>query len=232
MALINCPECGKEISSKAAACPNCGCPASEWREVSLPSSLDVGSTVTFGIYPQTTNGEQIPIEWQILDIRDRKALLISKYALDCEPYNRETRDNTWETCTLREWLNNHFYNVAFNEQEKSLIAQTFISAEINAKSNTSFGNATTDKLFLLSVNEASSYFASDGARKCMLTEYAYTHSNTSVMHGDRFPCLWRLRTPSFLSATVCVFVDGSFFNVAPDNSFIGVRPAMWVTLES
>ena len=26
MALINCPECGKEISEKAGSCPNCGCP--------------------------------------------------------------------------------------------------------------------------------------------------------------------------------------------------------------
>ena len=26
MALIKCPECGKEISDKAKACPNCGCP--------------------------------------------------------------------------------------------------------------------------------------------------------------------------------------------------------------
>lgn len=26
MALIKCPECGKEISSKARACPNCGYP--------------------------------------------------------------------------------------------------------------------------------------------------------------------------------------------------------------
>lgn len=26
MALVKCPECGKEISSKAAACPNCGNP--------------------------------------------------------------------------------------------------------------------------------------------------------------------------------------------------------------
>lgn len=25
MALINCPECGKEISDKAGNCPNCGC---------------------------------------------------------------------------------------------------------------------------------------------------------------------------------------------------------------
>lgn len=26
MALINCPECGKEISDKAESCPNCGMP--------------------------------------------------------------------------------------------------------------------------------------------------------------------------------------------------------------
>lgn len=26
MALINCPECGKEISNKAASCPHCGYP--------------------------------------------------------------------------------------------------------------------------------------------------------------------------------------------------------------
>lgn len=26
MALIQCPECGREISDKAASCPNCGCP--------------------------------------------------------------------------------------------------------------------------------------------------------------------------------------------------------------
>ena len=29
MALITCPECGKEISDKATACPNCGCPVSQ-----------------------------------------------------------------------------------------------------------------------------------------------------------------------------------------------------------
>lgn len=29
MAMINCPECGKEISDKATVCPNCGCPITE-----------------------------------------------------------------------------------------------------------------------------------------------------------------------------------------------------------
>ena len=29
MALIKCSECGKEVSDKAATCPNCGCPISQ-----------------------------------------------------------------------------------------------------------------------------------------------------------------------------------------------------------
>lgn len=29
MALIKCPECGKEISDQATACPNCGCPVKQ-----------------------------------------------------------------------------------------------------------------------------------------------------------------------------------------------------------
>lgn len=29
MAMMKCPECGREVSSKATACPNCGCPISE-----------------------------------------------------------------------------------------------------------------------------------------------------------------------------------------------------------
>lgn len=29
MALIKCMECGKEVSDKATACPNCGCPLAE-----------------------------------------------------------------------------------------------------------------------------------------------------------------------------------------------------------
>lgn len=33
MALIKCVECGKEISDKATACPNCGCPVGDVKSV-------------------------------------------------------------------------------------------------------------------------------------------------------------------------------------------------------
>lgn len=29
MSLINCPECDREISDRAAACPHCGCPVDD-----------------------------------------------------------------------------------------------------------------------------------------------------------------------------------------------------------
>lgn len=32
MALINCPECGREISSKSKMCLYCGCPCDEWED--------------------------------------------------------------------------------------------------------------------------------------------------------------------------------------------------------
>ena len=37
MALINCPECGKEISDKASACPKCGCPIDN---IALPTHIE------------------------------------------------------------------------------------------------------------------------------------------------------------------------------------------------
>lgn len=36
MALIDCPECGEEISEKAESCPHCGVP------ITLPQSSDGG----------------------------------------------------------------------------------------------------------------------------------------------------------------------------------------------
>ena len=35
MALIKCPECGKEISDKASICVNCGYPISEYVDLGM-----------------------------------------------------------------------------------------------------------------------------------------------------------------------------------------------------
>ena len=67
MALINCPECGKEISDKAISCPNCGVPLSkeisqlekkneEQMEIlpfpNLPENLDIADKLPIGLLTQ------------------------------------------------------------------------------------------------------------------------------------------------------------------------------------
>ena len=73
-----------------------------------PAPVEIGSYIRFGHYPQTAGGgDYAEIEWLVLDIdeADHKALLISRYGLDCIQYNRRKASVTWETCSLRAWLN-------------------------------------------------------------------------------------------------------------------------------
>lgn len=56
-----------------------------------------------------------------------RILVISKYALDCKPYNTSDVDVTWETCSLRQWLNSSFINNAFTVEEKAMIPSETIA---------------------------------------------------------------------------------------------------------
>ena len=203
-------------------------------------AVNVGDTIKFGKYEQDNNlanGKE-DIEWIVLDKKYKKILLISKYALDCKQYNTELTDVTWEICSLRKWLNETFMDSAFDDAEKSIVKKTNVSADKNPNNSTDPGNATTDKVFLLSINEANKYFGSDEDRKCILTEYAKANdavTNSSYRtKGGVSTCRWWLRSPGYFqygAATVLpngsVYYSGDGVNL--DSKF--VRPAMWVSIK-
>ena len=61
----------------------------------------------------------------MLDEKEGKSLLISRYALDCRRYNTTTYDITWAFCSLRKWLNEDFYSLAFSaEEQKAILLST------------------------------------------------------------------------------------------------------------
>ena len=99
-------------------------------DYSSNATVDYVDTVTFGTYPQSyTNGFTYePIEWIVLekDEVNRRALLFSKYILDCKKYNEVRSDVFWSTSTIRQWLNSSFYNSAFDNREKNMITDTFV----------------------------------------------------------------------------------------------------------
>ena len=118
-------------------------------------NMKVGDIITFGSYEQDNNLENgaEPIEWQVLDVQDGKALVISKYGLINKAYNTVWTHVTWETCSLRKWLNNEFINEAFGVEEQKMIVTTKLSNPNNSEYGTNGGNDTEDKVFLLGIEE-------------------------------------------------------------------------------
>ncbi len=197
-----------------------------------------GNSIIFGKYPTTSKKQTVPIEWKVLKVQGKRKLIISNYALDCQPYNEKYEDVTWENCTLRSWLNNDFYNTAFSEDEKRAIVQINVTADKNPEYSTNPGNNTSDKVFLLSISEVEKYFSDNDARKCVPTEYAiaqgaYTSDKFTV--GGKATCWWWLRSPgNFQTTAAIVYNGGSVYYIGKNVNIVNVcvRPALWINLES
>ena len=200
----------------------------------LIKSASVGDTLKFGHYEQdnnSSNGKE-EIEWLVLAKDGDKLLVVSTYALDCQKYNSSYSSITWETCSLRKWINGTFFNAAFNSGEQRLIQNTIITADKNPSYSTSPGNNTTDKVFLLSINEVNKYFSSDSTRQCQGTAYCYAQGAYKASNGV---CWWWLRSPgNYSSSAAGVSTDGSVGSYGDyvDSYDVAVRPALWINLES
>ena len=187
--------------------------------------------LTFGKYMQSGTSEKESITWKILHKEGNKALVISKYALDCKPYNDTETGVTWETCSLRKWLNGEFLNSAFSEKEKEKILTTNVTAESNPKYDTPAGNDTEDKVFLLSINQSKEYFESASERSCKATIYSRKQGADTKI-GDF--CWWWLRSPgydSYIAALVNTGGSVSDYGYSVNYAIVAVRPAMWIKLD-
>lgn len=196
----------------------------------------IGSIIKLGKYEQdnnTSNGSE-DIEWIVLAKDIDKMLVISDKAIDCKPYNTSSANVTWETCSLRNWLNNDFINSAFSATEKTMISSVKVSADKNPDYDTDAGNDTEDKVFLLSIEEANRYFKYDSERRCIPTEYAKANGAFTFEIDGASNCFWWLRSQGGYSNKSASVVNsngtvGKYGN-AVDYSGDCVRPAMWISL--
>ena len=70
-----------------------------------------GTVVVFGAYADA------PVAWIVARERDNCLLLVSEQVLEAMPYHETHEDVTWETSTLRAWLNDTFLRETFTEDE-------------------------------------------------------------------------------------------------------------------
>ena len=163
--------------------------------------------------------------------------MISEYGLESVPYNRTKKAVTWETCTLREWLNETFYNDAFTAEERNHIVATTVTPHENPNCTCDQGNETTDYIFLLSATEYEAYIKENGN---IHTKYqygrptAFTRTQNVDATGQNDYCWYWLRTSATDNVYACSVnsygtIDYSSREVYKTGGM--VRPAMWITVE-
>lgn len=181
------------------------------------SNCNVGDIIQFGRYEQdgrTANGKEA-IDWIILEVKDGKALVVTKYAIEARSYNhgdKYSQNVSWNECSLREWLNDDFLVAAFNQTETDLISIT----------------ETSDKVFLLSVGMAEQYFSSDSDRQCQVTTYAKENGASEIDNN----CWWWLESAESKAIVVGYKGDicdyGNYVHI--DSDEYAVRPTMWIEI--
>ena len=254
-----------------------------------PTPVDGVTYVTFGSYEQdnnTANGKEA-IEWRVLATDGDYSLIISRYGLDAKAYNTSHTSVTWETCTLRSWLNGYgassnvdgenytsdnFINTAFTSEEQSAIRTTTVAnpdtyegydsdgnyiqnntgagiTDLRYHTSGAGGNTTYDKVFLLSLDEAQTYFdytaqtltETNGANHTgcpdlqtsptayAVAQGAWQSSLFTTAAGD-VCCVWLLRSPGYGRYGTSFVYDYGWLGDTQivTNDDLCVRPALWV----
>lgn len=139
--------------------------------------------IYFGNYAQSdvTGTEKEPILWNVLEAEEGKLFLLSEKALDAMAYQTPHANAvSWETSSLRTWLNaqNGFLGTAFTEEEQGALLAEEITYDASAQGDEK--NTCTDLVTALSFAEARNEdygfskkaVSSDEARAATATAYA------------------------------------------------------------
>lgn len=187
----------------------------------IDDELCDGDFIFLGSYEQDNNLEngKEAVEWIVLRKNNDKALLISRYGLDAQPFDENQKFIDWQSCSLRDWMNSSFFDAMFEDSEKRFIQ----------KAGTDAGTAAGDNLFLLSAEDVMRYFPLSENRKVKPTPYCIA---MGARTGKDDCCWWWLRSPGVGGDHVAhVYFNGSLDSDALPNYADGaVRPALWINI--
>ena len=176
------------------------------------------------------------IKWKVLENDGNTLFVVADGVIDCEKYNEVYKNITWETSTVRDWLNASFYNTAFNGSEQSAIVTQNVVNEDNPYYGTEGGNDTSDKIYLLSISEVTNetygfcndYNVHSMSRRVKASDYANTR-------GAGSNSWWWLRSTGSRSSGAAdvtndgnVYIPGFYVNYY----FEGICPALHINLSS
>jgi hypothetical protein len=163
------------------------------------------------------------IEWLVFECdlyTMRTALLVSKDVLVSMPFDTYRHTNSegkevygsWENSSIRNWLNNDFYN---SLESKHIIKETKLTNANNPQYGTNAGRDTTDKIFLLDADQAGKCFKKGDLSAEFQGKDVY----------------WWLRTPGEKKGKYAMVYINIDFRGFSEDTKNGIRPAMYIDLD-
>lgn len=181
-----------------------------------------GDTIKLG------NFDGKPIEWIVIRVEGNKIMAISKYGVCSMAYHSKREPVTWEKSSLRRYLNDEFFEMYLDKNEQEIVLQTHVENK-NNMFHTIGGNDTSDRIFLLSIDEAKRIFNGNNARECVASDYA--KANFTYVDPDTGNSWWWLRSPGARDIYAAYIRTDGAINEAGgniDNPLGVVRPVMWI----
>ncbi|MBR3763286.1 MAG: hypothetical protein IKK57_01880, partial [Clostridia bacterium] len=203
----------------------------------LADQLQKGSKYAFGRYEQDgsrSNGAE-PIEWVVLtQTEDGRVLLLSDKVLTHHDFGKSVK--TWPGSAVQKWLNGEFASEAFYAEEMGALIETALDNAMPG--NATWGSAAEvsyDRVFLLSLGEAITYFDTYEASRTTATPHAqatYPYSNRESINS------WLTRSTNTQEPCVCLLPltelsadkTSASFSTTQLDAKRGIRPAVWVSI--
>ena len=194
-----------------------------------PTEARVGEIIRFGGY-----------YWRVLNVEGNQALVISEYVLFYRQYHHIWEPVTWETSDIRYYLNNDFFN-RFSPEDRARIATATVINNDNQWFGTPGGNDTSDRIFLLSIEEVVRYFGDSGQLGNRLDNMnwirdEYNEARIAKDLGGSASWWW-LRSPGIHPGGAAAVYFNGYLRLDGRVVFVegvggGVRPALLLNLES
>ncbi len=207
---------------------------------SIDNGIVSWDCIYFGNYPQSdiSGNKKEPIKWRVLEINEDEVFLLSDKNIDVQRYHNKSEAVTWETCTMRTWLNNNFIKRAFSQKEENAIMETYVKNSNRPEWSAQGGNDTKDKVFLLSFQEAWNYEYRLHASRETAINTAYTAAGGTIgskgMKSAGSSDAWWLRTPGENNQKACfVSIRGQIcfdYGFPVNDDTLAVRPALRLNL--
>ena len=160
-------------------------------------NIHAGDTVRFGDYKGCT-------EWRVLTVSESEAYITTTGVVD--QYQFDKSGCYWNTSSIRAWLNEHFMNEAFTDEEREMIV-----------------TKNGDSILLLSIEEAYRYFKDDADR------YTETGDNPSTGYWLRNQGIYSDHASMVEGEALSEGVISEYGGLVYYPR--GVRPAVWIRLD-